>query len=153
MAKRTAATVQEYLASLPPERREVIAAVRELIRRHLPAGYQEAMAAGMITYEVPLARLPKTYNGHPLWYAALAAPKSYCTLHLMAAYGDAALYRQLQEAFKAAGKKFDMGKACLHFRSLDDLPLEAVGRVIAAVPMETYVARYEASRQKTARGR
>lgn len=147
------ATAAQYLASLPPDRRKTIAGVRELVRRHLPPGYREAMASGMITYEVPLSTLPDTYNGHALWYAALASEKNYCTLHLMAAYGNPVLYRQLEDAFKAAGKKFDMGKACLHFRSLDDLPLDAVGKCVAAVPMDQYVAWYHASRQKATKGR
>jgi hypothetical protein len=148
-----ATTVAQYLATLPPDRRRVIAGVRAMIRRHLPAGYRETMAAGMITYEVPLSRLPDTYNGHALWYAALGSNKGYCTLHLMAAYASTALYRQLEAAFKAAGKKFDMGKACLRFQALDDLPLDEVGRVIAAVPIDEYIASYQASRKKTAKGR
>jgi len=68
-----AASVDEYLASLPPDRREAIAAVRQAILKHLPKGYEEGMGHGMIEYRVPLEAYPDTYNGLPLQYAALAS--------------------------------------------------------------------------------
>src|SRR4029078_6325705 len=83
MARSTASTVDEYLASLPEERRAVISAVREVVLRNLPAGYQETMNWGAISYEVPLERYPTTYNGQPLSFAALAAQKNHYALYLM----------------------------------------------------------------------
>ena len=106
---------------------------------------------GAITYQVPLERCPDTYNGQPLCYVALAAQKHYLSLYLMTVYGDPAAKKQLESAFKSAGKKLDMGKACLRFRSLDDLPLDAIRRIIAATPVDRYVAAYEKSRMKRAR--
>jgi hypothetical protein len=146
--KSRAKTVEEYLALLPAERQAALRVVREVILKNLPKGYEEAMSAGMIAYQVPLAILPRTYNGQPLWYAALASEKSYMTVHLMTVYGDKRTEMWLRERFKAAGKKLDMGKACVHFRKLDDLPLEVIGEAIARVPMERYVQAYEASRAK-----
>ncbi|HLA62824.1 MAG TPA: hypothetical protein VK610_00235, partial [Rhodothermales bacterium] len=61
-----AAAVDAYLAALPDDRRDVIAAVRNVVVANLPAGYEESVSWGMIGYEIPLARYPKTYNGHPL---------------------------------------------------------------------------------------
>src|SRR6187431_2739448 len=108
-------TVTKFLASLPAERRKEISRVRSVVRRHMPAGYKEVMCVGMITYEVPLKVYPDTYNGQALWYVALGAQKNYLTLYLMNAYGDAALQKQLRDGFQAAGKKLDMGKACIRF--------------------------------------
>jgi hypothetical protein len=86
MASSKAATVDAYLAELPEDRRAVVSAVRDVVLRSLPAGYEESMAFGMIGYGVPLARYPDTYNGQPLSYAAIAAQKSYYALYLMGAY-------------------------------------------------------------------
>ncbi len=148
MVQSAAATVAEYLDELPPERRAVIAAVRKVIRRNLPKGYQEVMNWGVITYELPLKRYPDTYNGQPLCYAGLAAQKNYYALYLMGCYGDRRLAQQLRDAFTQAGKKLNMGKACVRFKSLDQIPLDAIGRIIAAVPPERYIAAYEKSRRR-----
>jgi len=146
MARSDASTVEEYLEALPAERRAVVAAVRDVVLAHLPDGYEEAMRWGMITYEVPLAHGPDTRNGQPLSYAALAAQKNHYALYLMGAYADPAQTAQLKEAFGRAGKKLDMGKSCLRFKRLDDLPLEAIGAVIAGTPPEALIAHYEAGR-------
>lgn len=148
MAQSAATSVDEYLAGLPDDDRTVIAAVRKVIRKNLPKGYTEAMANGMIGYGIPLARYPKTYNKQPLSYAALAVQKNHYALYLMGAYADAAQGRMLEEGFRKAGRKLDVGKSCLRFKSLDDLPLDVIGRVIAAMPVERYIEIYEASRKK-----
>src|SRR4051812_27054558 len=85
---RSAKTPDDYIASLPDDRRTAVADVRKLVNKHLPAGFAEQMLAGMISWVVPLKRLPKTYNGQPLMYVALAAQKNYCSLYLMSAYGS-----------------------------------------------------------------
>ena len=146
MATSRATTVQEYLDELPPERRATVSAVREVILRSLPAGYAETMAWGMISYAIPLDRYPATYNKQPLGYAALAAQKTHFALYLMSVDQDSAEDRRLREGFAAAGKRLDFGKSCLRFRSLDDLPLDLIGELIAATPPEAHIARYEASR-------
>src|SRR4051794_40588300 len=98
-AKQPAKSVSDLLAELSPEKRKVISAVREVIRKNLPKGYEEVVQGKIIGYVVPFSRLPKTYNGHPLWYAALAAQKNYFTVHLMTAYGDERELKFLQEGF------------------------------------------------------
>jgi hypothetical protein len=148
MVDKRAATVKEYLAWLPEDRRKVISKVRSVIRKHLPKGYEEKVTYGVISYQVPLKTLPDTYNGQPLCYAALAAQKNHNALYLMGAYGDAKQRAELEQAFKTAGKKLDMGKACVRFKSADDLPLPAIGKLIAAVPPAKYIATYEASRKR-----
>jgi uncharacterized protein YdhG (YjbR/CyaY superfamily) len=143
-----AATVAAYLAGLPKDRRSAIEAVRKVVRRHLPAGYRESVGWGMITYEVPLRRFPDTYNGKPLPYVCLAAQKHYCALYLMAVYQAKAQAARLRAAFAAAGKRLDMGKSCIRFLSADDLPLGEIGALVAATPVEAFVAQHEASRRR-----
>jgi hypothetical protein len=145
--RRRAATVTEYLAELPDDRRKTVAAARALVRKHLPKGYQEVMQWGMICWVVPTSKLKETYNGYPLCHTALAAQKNFITLYLLTAYGSQEQYAWLREEFKKAGKKFDMGKSCLHFKSMDDLVPEAVGKVIASITPDRYVEIYRQSRK------
>jgi hypothetical protein len=147
MPRSRATTVEQYLEELPPERRAVMDAVRRLVLKSLPKGYREGINWGAITYELPLERYPDTYNGQPLAYAALAAQKDYYALYLMGAYADPAVRKALEAGFKKAGKKLDMGKSCLRFRSLDDLPLHVVARAVASTPPEELIARAEAARR------
>jgi hypothetical protein len=148
MARSAAATVDAYLAELPEDRRATISAVREVVLRNLPAGYVETMNWGMISYEVPLARYPTTYNGQPLSYAALASQKNYCAIYLMGIYGAGEHAGWFRDGFAAAGKKLDMGKSCVRFRTADDLPLEVIGRAIAATPPEQLIAMHQRSRER-----
>jgi len=148
MASSKAATVEEYLQELPEDRREVVSTVRDVILRNLPDGYTETMAWGMITYGIPLERYPTTYNGQPLGYAALAAQKNSYSLYLLGAYMDPEQEEALLEAFRREGKKLDRGKSCVRFKRTADLPLDAIGELIAATTPEQFIARYEASRSQ-----
>ncbi len=147
MARSSAGTVARYLRELPAERRAVLAAVRAVLRKNLPAGYRETMGWGLISYEIPLARYPDTYNGQPLCYAGLAAQKSHNALYLMDVYQDPSQAKRLRDGFRKAGKKLDMGKSCLRFKELEDLELEVIGEIISRTPPESFIARYEASRR------
>jgi hypothetical protein len=148
MASSKAATVEAYLQELPEDRREVVSTVRDVILRNLPDGYTETMAWGMISYGIPLERYPTTYNGQPLGYVALAAQKNSYSLYLMGVYADPEQEAALREAFRCEGKKLDMGKSCVRFKKAADLPLDAIGELIAATTPEQYIARYEASRAR-----
>ena len=145
--RSTSTTPEEYLAELPDDRREAIERVRDVILQHLPEGYEEAVGHGMLTYSVPLVRHPDTYNGEPLVYAALASQKRNMALYLMGAYADGG--EAFRAAYRATGKRLDMGKSCVRFRTLDDLPLELVGETIASLPVDEFVRRYEQARTGT----
>jgi uncharacterized protein YdhG (YjbR/CyaY superfamily) len=141
-------TPAAYLASLPPERRKVIAAVRDVVKKHLPKGYVESMNWGMISYEIPLTRYPVTYNKQPLMYIALAAQKNNYALYLTGLSGNPVLMGKLTAAYNAAGKKLDMGKGCLRFKSLDELPLDVIGEIVASTPVERRIEAEEARLKK-----
>jgi hypothetical protein len=145
---------EEYLSALPADRAEILRAVRQVILANLPTGYEETMQGGMIAYVVPHRLYPAGYHcdpRQPLQYAALGSQKNYITLHLMTIYGDPATTQWFQEAFQKAGKKLDMGQACLRFKKLDDLPLDVIGQVIARVPVAAYLARVEKAMQRSPR--
>ncbi len=146
MVSSAAKTVDAYLAELPPERREVISTVRRMVNAHMPPGYEETMNWGMISWQIPLARYPDTYNKQPLGYVALAAQKNNYALYLVAVYADGEQERKLRAGAASMGKKLDMGKSCVRFKHPDDLPLAAIGELIASMPVEAYIADYEARR-------
>ena len=102
-------TPAQYIASLPADRAKTIATVRALVNKHIPRGYDECLVWGTIGWTIPLSRYPDTYNQQPICYVALASQKNYCSLYLMGAFWSASQLAQLKAAFKAAGKKLDMG--------------------------------------------
>ena len=142
-----ATTVDEYLAELPDDRREAIQTVREAILANLPDGYEEAMNWGMITYQVPLDTYPDTYNGRPLMYAALASQKNHMAVYLTSVYAIPGKAEAFEAAYRATGKRYDMGKSCVRFRTLDDLPLDLIGETIAALDVETFISNVEQGRK------
>ncbi len=149
--KSEATTVAEYLRNLPPERRAAIKAVRKVIRENLPTGFRETMQYGMIGYVVPLRRCPQGYHtdGGPLPYISLASQKNHMALYLMCIYCDPKIARWFCTACQAAGKKLDMGKSCVRFRRLDDLPLDVVAQAVARMSVDQWIAIYEKSRAKS----
>lgn len=148
MVQSKAKTVDEYLDELPAERRADVEAVRAVVKKNLPKGYRETVANGMITYCVPLETYPNTYNKQPLGYAALAAQKNYNALYLMSAYSSPGQAKMLENGFKQAGKKLDMGKSCIRFKHADDLPLDVIGQVVASLSPDQFIAVYERVRPK-----
>ena len=141
-------SVEDYISALPDERATAIREVRRTILGRLPPGYREEMSFGMITYVIPLERYPVTYNGKPLMYAALASQKNYMSVYLMNVYGDPAAEQWFLERYAASGKRLDMGKSCVRFRKLDDLPIDLIGETVARTTVEEYIGRYEASRSQ-----
>ena len=147
MVATKARTPAGYLASLPAERRKLIAAVRAVIRKHLPKGFVETVNWGMLSYEIPLKRYPDTYNKRPLMYLALAAQKNHCAFYTTNVRHDKALLAKVTKGFKAAGKKLDMGGGCIRFKALDDLPLQVIGDIVAPSSVEERIAAAQAARK------
>ncbi len=140
-----AQTVEDYLAELPEERREQLEKVRETILKSLPKGYEETILYGMICYVVPFSLFPQGYHcdpSKPLMYASLASQKNYMAVYLMGIYFEKSIEEWFVAAYKSTGKKLDMGKSCVRFKKIDDLPLEVVGEAIAKVPVEAYLKKY-----------
>lgn len=148
MVQSKAKSVNAYLDELPDERRAVAERVLALVRNNVPKGYAETMGYGGVCWGIPLETYPDTYNKQPLCYAAFAVQKNHYALYLMNVYGDAKIEALLRDGFAKAGKKLDLGKSCLRFRKLEDLPLDVVAKIIAATPPRQYIDIYEASRRK-----
>ncbi len=152
MAKSSATSVEAYLDELRVDRRRAIKAVREVILAHLPVGYVETMQWGMISYVIPLERHGDTYNKLPLALVSLADQKNYMAIYLNNVYGDPDLESWFTSRYLATGKRLDMGKSCVRFRNLDDLPIDLVGEAVAKTPVDAFIAMYVEVRRSTARG-
>jgi hypothetical protein len=141
-----ATTVDDYLKELPEDRRAAISKIRQVIRRNLPKGIAEGMTYGMIGYFVPHKLYPAGYHcdpKQPLPFAGLASQKNHMAVYMMCVYQSGELQAWMAEQFKAHGKKLDMGKSCIRFRKLEDIPLEVIGEAIGKVPLADYISTYE----------
>lgn len=156
-----AATVEGYLAELPPDRRAAISAVRQVILKNLDKQYAEGMQYGMIGYFVPHSVYPAGYHcdpKQPLPFIGLASQKSHMSVYLMGLYcgcGDPAAAgadgltdhaRWFQGAWTKAGKKLDMGKACVRFKKLEDVAMDVLGEAVKRMPAKIYIERYDTIR-------
>jgi len=148
-----AASVKDYLAAQPDDRRAALSVVRDVILKHLDKSYEEGMQYGMIGYYVPHRIYPAGYHcdpRQPLPFIGLASQKNYMSLYMMGLYigrdgsdGENQHTRWFKAAWQKAGKKLDMGKACLRFKKLDELALDLIGQAIQRMPAKEYIGRYE----------
>ena len=152
--------VEEYLAALPEDRREAITAIRKVILKNLPKGYEEGIQWGMPSYFVPLSEYPSGYNcqpDQPLPFVGFASQKNHMAFYGFCIYIDEVLKDRFVEDWEKTGKKLDMGKSCVRFKKLEDVPLKVIGDAVKRVPMKKYIKQYEeqlqnsASRKKTAK--
>ena len=144
-----AKTVREYLAELPEDRRKAIKAVRAVIVKNLSKGYKEVVQNGAIGYVVPHSVYPAGYHCNPkqpLPFAGLASQKNHMAVYLMCVYDDAGHAAWFRKAWAKTGKKLDMGKSCVRFKKLDDVPLKVIGQAIKRVPVKKLIAFYESAR-------
>ncbi len=149
VARMTASAVAQYLAAIPADRRATLSAVRKAINDNLPDGYEEGIQFGMIGWYIPLSLYPAGYGGNrkvPLPFVGLASQKTGMVLHCPFLYMDPELSTWFQSEYQKSGQKLDMGKGCVRFKKLEDLPLDVLGRTVARVSAEKYMATYQAAR-------
>jgi uncharacterized protein YdhG (YjbR/CyaY superfamily) len=143
-----ATTVKQYLTELPADRRAAFTAVRDTILKNLDKDFEEGMSYGMIGYYVPHRLYPNGYHcdpRQPLPYAGLASQKNHMSLYAMCLYGDNAEEKRFRAEWAKTGKKLDMGKCCIRFKKLDDLPLNIIADLFRRVTAKAYIAQYEAN--------
>ncbi len=142
----TANSPDAYVESLPDERRPIITAMREVIKKNLPEGFEERMSYGMLGYVVPHSIYPAGYHCDPklpLPLINLASQKNYISLYHMGLY-DGLLLEWFQEQWPLhSKKKLDMGKCCIRFKKPEDVPLELVGELATKLTPQQWVAFYE----------
>ncbi len=141
-----AKTVKQYLAELPADRKAAIETLRKVILASVDDQIEETMQYGMIGYVIPHSVYPAGYHCNPkdpLPYACLASQKNYISLYVMGTYAGAEEDRWLREEWAKAGKKLDMGKCCIRFKSIADAPLDVIAAMFRRCPSDKMIALYE----------
>ena len=141
-----ATTVDEYLASLPEDRRNALETVRNVVRENIDDGIREGMEYGMIVWYVAREVFPEGYHANPkqpLPYASLASQKNYMSLYMFTMYGEGGQGEKwFREKWARTGKKLDMGKSCIRFKAADDLALDVIAEAIRRIPAKKHVETY-----------
>lgn len=141
-----ASSVNEYLANLPDDRRSGIEAMRQAVLGELDKGFEEGMQYGMIGYFVPHSRYPAGYHcdtKQPLPFAGIASQKNHLTIYFMHLYMNPEELKWFESEFAKTGKKLDMGKSCIRFKRIDDIPLELLRRTVKRISADRYIKLYE----------
>ena len=148
MVQSKAKTVARYLKELPPDRRQALEVLRAVFLDNIDDDIVEVMSYGMIGYHVSFDAYPAGYHcdpSTPLPYAGLASQKNHMSLYMMGLYMDPDDVAQFRAAWRATGKRLDMGKSCVRFKRVEDVPLDVVAAAIRRMPSRRYIATYTAS--------
>lgn len=146
-----AKTVNEYLESLPDDRKQIVSDMRKAILKNLPKGFEETMQYGMISYVVPHKTYPAGYHANPkdaLPFISLASQKNHIALYHMAIYEDALHDWFLNAWKKTSDKKLDMGKSCIRFKKPEDIPVNLIGELSGKVTPKQWIDLYEKTKTK-----
>ncbi|MBT8210239.1 MAG: DUF1801 domain-containing protein [Eudoraea sp.] len=142
-----AKTPEAYLAELPPERKEVVAKLRQVILDNLPEGFEETMNYGMIGYVVPHSIYPGGYHctpEMPLPFMSLASQKNHIGFYHMGIYAEPKLMEWFTSEYpKHSSRKLDMGKSCIRFKNMKDIPYALLGKLVGKMSVDEWITRYE----------
>jgi uncharacterized protein YdhG (YjbR/CyaY superfamily) len=143
----TAKTPQEYLDSLPDDRKQAMNALRNEIRENLPEGFSEEMSYGMIGYVVPHSMYPAGYHCNPklpLPFLMIASQKNFIAMHHMGVYASKTLLEYFVNEYPKHSKtKLDMGKGCIRFKKIDQIPYKLIGELATKVSPKDWIEMYE----------
>ena len=148
-------TVTQYLASLEPERRKALQAVRKVVKANLDPKVKEGIQYGMIGYFIPHSVYPDGYHcspEQPLPFMSIASQKNHMAVYLFCIYGDEAEAARFEKQWARSGKRLDMGKGCVRVRSLEEVPLDVLGRAIKRITAKRFVEAYESGQEGTSAG-
>lgn len=142
-----ASTPKEYIAELPDDRKKILTELRNVITKNLPKGFKEVMNYGMIGYVIPHSLYPSGYHcdpKQPLPFMGIASQKNFIAVYHMCAYGDKDLSNWFREEYSKISKpKLDMGKSCIRFKKLDQVPFGLIGKLASKVTPQRWIEIYE----------
>ncbi len=143
----TAKTPQEYIDSLPEDRKKAMEELRKVIKENLPAGFEETMGYGMLCFVVPKSIYPAGYHCDPklpLGFISVASQKNFIAIYHMGLYGNPKLLEWFTTAYpKHTQLKLDMGKSCIRFKKMDAIPFELIGELASKVTVDEWISWYE----------
>jgi hypothetical protein len=143
----TNTSVKDYIDSLPDDRRKGFSELRKVINKHLPGGFKEGIGYNMLAWSVPHTSYPPGYHcdpSKPLMLMALSANKGGISFHHMGLYASPPLLNWFKSEWpKRAPKKLDMGKGCVRFKKIEDVPLDLIGELASKLTPQQWVEQYE----------
>jgi len=147
-----ATTPEQYLSELPEDRKEAMLRLRNAIKENLPQGFEEVISYGMLGYVVPHSIYPSGYHCDPklpLPFINLACQKNFIALYHMGIYANKNLESWFVSEYpKHVKTKLDMGKSCIRFKKMDDIPFDFIGELAAKVSVEDWISNYEKAYRK-----
>lgn len=147
-----ATTPEQYLAELPEDRKEAMSKLREITLKSLPKGFEEQISYGMLGYVVPHSIYPNGYHCTPelpLPFFAIASQKNSVNIYHMMVYSDKNLHDWFASEYpKYSKSKLDMGKSCIRFKKVSDIPYDLIGELLSKVTVEQWISEYENNLKK-----
>lgn len=144
-----AETPEEYIKSLPEDRRFALSALREVILKNLPEGFSEVISYGMVSYVVPHSLYPSGYHvnpSQPLPFISIASQKNYIALYHMGLYSNEKVLDWFKTEYpKHSSKKLDIGKSCIRFKNVKEIPYQLVGELAAKINPQEWIRTYQNS--------
>ena len=141
-------SIKTFIHSVSEERRDFVNKLHKVIESSLPSGFDVHASNGMLNYVVPLSRYPKGYHatkGVPLPFISIASQKNHIALYHMGLYGNPELMQWFEEAYtQHSSNKLDMGKSCIRFKHLEQIPFDLIGELCQKITVDEYIAQYEA---------
>lgn len=145
-------TALEYIQSLPEDRKEAFLKLRNIVKKNLPKGFEETIQYKMIGYVVPKKTYPAGYHVTPelaLPFLHIASQKNGLALYHMGIYADLKLLKWFQTEYpKHCKTKLDMGKSCIRFKNLNDIPWKLIGELVSKQSPKDWIALYEKNIKK-----
>ncbi|WP_413998160.1 DUF1801 domain-containing protein [Flavobacterium sp. W1B] len=149
----TAATINDYLTTIPEERKPAFLKLRETILNNIPKGFVEQISYGMIGYIVPHTIYPKGYHCDPklpLPFVNIASQKNFIALYHMGIYANPQLSQWFIDEYpKHSNQKLDMGKSCIRFKKMDQIPFDLIGSLLQKISIEEWINCYESTFTKS----
>jgi uncharacterized protein YdhG (YjbR/CyaY superfamily) len=147
-----AKTPKEYIDELPEDRKESVEELRSVVLKNLPKGFQEVMSYGMLGYVVPHSIYPNGYHcdpKQPLPFMGIASQKNFIAVYNMGVYSNPKLSEWFVAEFPKHSKyKLDMGKSCIRFKKMDDIPYGLIGELASKITVEDWIVFYEKNFKK-----
>ncbi|WP_312341644.1 DUF1801 domain-containing protein [Chryseobacterium binzhouense] len=145
-------SIEDYVSKLPEERQEVFKKLFDTIKNHLPEGFEENISYGMIGWGVPLEKYPAGYHctpGSPLPFISVASQKNFIAVYHMGMYAKPELLNWFTEEFpKHSKRKLDMGKSCIRFKKMDEIPFKLIAELSKKMTVDEWISLYEANYKK-----
>ena len=150
MQKKTVKTIKEYLETLSSERKSIVNQLRRVIKKNLPQGFKEEINYGMIGYVVPLTIYPPGYrNNTPLPFMNIASQKNNVVVYHLGVYSDKKLLAWFKKEYeKFSKRKLDMGKSCIRFKHLNEIPYSLIGELSSKISVKKWIEIYESAKKK-----